>query len=263
MSLTHKGKFKQTMTYFKIIGLLTVILFIASCNPTNKDAMTSSDTPKKEHKPSLQDSLNARKAAWEVKASDEKKKLYAEGIADVANSGLLQNAKQVGNQAPEFTLQNALGENVSLADYLKKGPVVLTWYRGGWCPYCNITLHRLQEELPNFQAAGANLLALTPEVPDKSLSTKEKHDLQFEVLSDVGNAVAHEYGIVFKLIPELADSYQSGFGLHEYNGDETDELPIAATYIIDQQGVIQYAFLDPDYRNRAEPADIIKALEAL
>ena len=121
----------------------------------------------------------------------------------------------------------------------------------------------LQEELSNFKAQGANLLALTPELPDKSISTSEKHDLQFEVLSDVGNTVARDYGIVFKLTEGVAEKYQKSFDLHGYNGDASDELPLAATYVIDTDGVIRYAFLDADYRNRAEPADIIEALKKL
>jgi len=126
-----------------------------------------------------------------------------------------------------------------------------------------MTLHKLQEELPDFKATGANLLALTPELPDKSISTKEKHQLEFEVLSDLGNKIAHEYGIVFKLIPDVADIYQKGFDMHGHNGDESDELPLAATYIIDENGVIQYAFLDAEYRNRAEPSEILAVLRQL
>jgi len=152
---------------------------------------------------------------------------------------------------------------VQLNDYLKKGPVVLTWYRGGWCPYCNMTLHYLQEQLPNFQLKGASLLALTPEIPDQSMSTIEKHQLQFEVLSDVGNKVAKQYGIVFKLTDAVADSYQKAFDLHAFNGDESDELPLAATYVIDQNGQIVYTFLDADYRNRAEAKDILAALDLI
>ncbi len=257
------NKSKQGMKVTYGAGVMMICLIMMSCQSGNNNEPTNAMMSNKETIPSLQDSLDARKAAWEAKASDEKKKLYAEGIEDVASSGILQNAKQVGDQAPDFTLQNALGEHVSLSAYLEKGPVVLTWYRGGWCPYCNITLHRLQEELPGFQAAGAHLIALTPERPDKSLSTKEKHDLQFEVLSDVGNNVARDYGVVFKLIPEVAESYQSSFDLHDYNGDTSDELPLAATYIIDKNGVIRYAFLHPDYRHRAEPEELLRTLQSL
>ena len=106
-------------------------------------------------------------------------------------------------------------------------------------------------------------LGQNPELPDKSLSTSEKNALSFEVLSDIGNQVAHQYGIVFELIPELAKAYQNGFDLHGYNGDQTNALPLAATYVIDRQGTIRYAFLDADYRNRAEPAEILEALKSL
>lgn len=210
---------------------------------------------------SLKSQLEAKKAAFEEKADDHKKKVYAEGIESVEKSGIVASAKQVGDNAPNFTLTNALGEDVSLSDYLKKGKVVLTWYRGGWCPYCNLTLHELQNELPNFVANGANLLALTPELPDKSLNTAEKHDLKFEVLSDIGNKVAKEYGIVFQLIPEVAEMYNNGFDMNAYNGDESNELPLAATYVIDEDGKIIYSFLDADYRNRAEPSEITAFLK--
>ena len=211
----------------------------------------------------LQEQLNEKKQDFEAEASDYIKKIYAEGIAKVANTGILETAINVGDTAPEFTLKNALGTSVVLSDYLTKGPVVLTWYRGGWCPYCNITLQSLQQKLPLFKAEGANLLALTPELPDHSISTKEKNQLDFEVLSDVGNAVAKKYGITYKLIDSVADRYQDSFDLHGHNGDVSSELPLAATYVIDRQGRVQYAFLDAEYRNRAEPAEILEVLKGL
>lgn len=208
----------------------------------------------------LKTALDARKAGWAEKASDEIKRIYTAGIDDVENSGILASAKQTGDIAPGFTLQNATGKAVSLSEYLEKGPVVLTWYRGGWCPYCNITLRHLQQALPNFQAAGAQLLALTPELPDKSLTTQEKNELSFEVLTDTNLAVAKEYGIVFKLIDEVGEAYRKNFSLLEFNGNDSDELPLAATYVIQPDGRITYAFLDAEYRNRAEPAAILAAL---
>lgn len=238
-----------------ILGGVLIALSIGTFTTTAQCQTTESE--------SLQSTLNQRKSEFEKTAPDDLKQIYAEGIKSVESSGILSSALNVGDKAPNFSLSNALGQPVSLSDYLKKGTVILTWYRGGWCPYCNLTLHRLQEELPNFKAAGANLLALTPELPDKSISTAEKHSLQFEVLSDVGNKVAREFGVVFKLTPAVAEKYQKAFDLHGFNGDESDELPLAATYVIDSSGIIRYAFLDTDYRNRAEPADIIKALKAL
>ena len=243
---------------------LTSIVFatflLMSCNNSEPTEMANPTKRERIEKTSLQADLDAKKAAWAAKATDTKKKLYDDGIEAIVKDRIMPNAKNVGDKAPNFTLTNATGDTVQLADYLKKGKVILTWYRGGWCPYCNLTLRSLQENLPDFKAKGANLLALTPEVPDKSISTAEKHNLEFEVLSDLGNEVAREYGVVFKLIPELAESYQAGFDLHSYNGDESNELPLAATYIINQKGIIEYAFLHKDYRNRAEPSEVLKNL---
>lgn len=212
---------------------------------------------------SLRSKLEERKVAFASKASEHKKRAYSQGIEEVRTSGITSSAKQVGDMAPNFSLTNAQSKSVSLSDYLKKGSVILNWYRGGWCPYCNITLHALQQELPKFQAHGAHLIALTPELPDHSLTTQEKNELQFEVLSDVGNQIAKDYGIVFQLNDEVAGMYNAGFALNDHNGDQSNELPLAATYVIDQDGVIQYAFLDHDYRNRSEPSEITQVLSRL
>lgn len=211
---------------------------------------------------SLKSLLEQKKADFELNADDRKKTIYKAGIDSVRKSGILGRAKQVGEMAPDFVLNNALGKPVALRDYLKKGKVVLTWYRGGWCPYCNMTLQQLQREVPGFKANGANLIALTPELPDKSMDTVEKHNLQFEVLSDVGNEIARSYGIVFKLTDDVAKMYDASFGMSSYNGDDSHELPLAATYIINEDGKIGYAFLDADYRNRAEPAELTHFLES-
>lgn len=211
----------------------------------------------------LQSLLDARKADWTANASDELKRIYADGIQAVADSGLLTTAKQVGELAPDFSLQNAAGAQIKLADYLAKGPVILTWYRGGWCPYCNMTLRYLQQSLADFHATGAQLLALTPELPDKSLSTKEKNELQFEVLSDIDLQVARQYGIVFQLTEAVATVYSKNLDLVDYNGNDRNELPLGATYVIAPDGTIIYAFLDKEYRRRAEPTAILAALDNL
>lgn len=211
----------------------------------------------------LQSKLEEQKSNFSRKADDTKKKAYEEGITFVKESGFLYNAKKTGDVAPDFTLKNALGEPVQLSEYLKKGKVVLTWYRGGWCPYCNLTLNALQEELANFKKQGANLIALTPELPNESISTSEKNNLQFEVLSDVGNKVAKEYGIVFQLTGDVAELYNDAFAFHKHNGDTTNQLPLAATYIIDENGKIIYSFLDDDYRNRAEPSELTAFLQKI
>ena len=172
-------------------------------------------------------------------------------------------ALKVGDKVPNFTLKNALGKKVKLSALLKKGNVVLTWYRGGWCPYCNRALQSWQEALPELKAQGATFIALTPELPDYSLSTKEKHHLQFEVLTDLNNEVARSYGLVFTLDEATATRYEQGFGLSAYNGNHLNQLPMPATYIIDQKGVIQYAFVNPDYTQRANPEEVIKKLKKM
>lgn len=247
----------------KYTFLLPLPLLFVAC--TNEPAPMHTDVPMNDATPyiPLQDTLDAKKAAFEANADDAKKQDYAAGIEAVRASGILEAARQVGDTAPDFTLNNASGKPVRLYDELKNGPVILTWYRGGWCPYCNLTLHRLQEELPKFRAAGATLLALSPELPDSSMSTAEKHALEFDILSDLGNGVARSFGVVFHLTPEVAARYQESFDLHSYNGDASDELPLAATYVIGTDGVITYAFLHPDYRNRAEPKDILEAVKKL
>ena len=211
----------------------------------------------------LQQELNHFKAQFAQTAPEDKKQTYEKFISQLGNSGLLDQALQVGQQAKDFTLTNALGKSVNLFQLLEQGPVVLTWYRGGWCPYCNLTLHALQNDLPKIKDAGANLVALTPELPDKSLSTVEKHNLQFEVLTDLHNEVARSYGVVFGVPPQVMVYYNQGFDLHAFNGDSSNELPLAATYIIDSQRVIRYAYLNADYRSRAEPEELLAALQNL
>ena len=209
----------------------------------------------------LEKELNDRKASFEASASNEKKTKYAAGIKSVAKRHIVSNALQVGDTAINFTLTNASGKNITLFDELKKGPVILMWYRGGWCPYCNMALHYMQESLSEFKKYGANLLALTPEVPDHSITTKEKNELQFEVLSDIDNEVARQYKVVYKLTDDVAEIYENSFELSKYNDNDKAELPLAATYIIGRDKVIKYAFLDADYRNRAEPNDLITFLK--
>ena len=209
----------------------------------------------------LQTELDERKASFEKKAPEDTKKAYAEGLKAVSDSNITSKALQVGDVAPNFTLKNATGDNISLYNELKKGPVVLLWYRGGWCPYCNMTLSYMQKSIPDFKKYDANILALSPEVPDKSMSTKEKNELEFEVLSDIDNKVARDYKVVYKLTDEVAGLFEENFGLSTYNGNADAELPLAVTYIIGQDKKIKYAYLNSDYRNRAEPQELINFLK--
>ena len=212
---------------------------------------------------SLSDQLEAYKQNFLKKADTRKIRVFDEGVEDVALKGLTASAIKKGDQYLDFSLKNAQGTEVQLSEVLAKGPIVLTWYRGGWCPYCNMQLRAFQQILPEIESLGAELVALTPELPDNSLSTQEKNELSFEVLTDQDNTVAKQYGLVFKLIPEVSVYYKDAFDLEVYNGNTTDELPLAATYVIDRDGVIKYAFLDADYRVRAEPSEVLEVLKRL
>lgn len=211
----------------------------------------------------LLDDINEYKSSFNKKASLEKQKFYAQAIKELEASGVAQGLK-TGDHAPNFTLPDATGKIVSLSETLTKGPVILTFYRGGWCPYCNLELRAYQRALPEIREAGAKLIAVSPQTPDASLTTKEKDELEFTVLSDVGGKVAHHYDLVFKLQDYLIDFYkQSGLDVPAHNGNDTWELPKPATFVIDQHGTIVFAHVDSDYRNRTEPSEVIKIVKGL
>lgn len=212
----------------------------------------------------LQDQLDARRDAFLGKASPEIIRSQEKALADLEASGLVDRARKVGEQAPDFTLGDPDGEPVRLSGLLKEGPVVLTWYRGAWCPYCNIALASLAKHNDEFRKLGATLVALTPELPDTNSETVEKQGLPFEVLSDIDHKVADEYGLVFKLNDDTRKRYQEKFHLVERSGEKAaDRLPLAATYVIGTDGMIRFAFLDADYRRRAEPDAILATLKQL
>jgi peroxiredoxin len=165
-----------------------------------------------------------------------------------------RNRLQVGDRAPDFELPNAVGERIKLSDRLRRGAVILTFYRGGWCPYCNLELRAYQAILPQIRAAGVGLIAISPQTPDASLSTVEKNQLGFDVLSDAGSTVAQAYNIAFELSDKLKQLYtQFGHALPDSNGTPDWQLPIPATFVIDPDQQIRLAHIDVDYRNRLEP----------
>lgn len=172
---------------------------------------------------------------------------------------------KVGEKAPGFTLNNAFGKSVSLAKHLKKGPVVITFYRGAWCPYCNLELHALKQSMPHFKKYGASVIAITPQQPDKSLAQVKKDKYPFEILSDLDSSVMKNYRLYFEVPPELSDVYQRNFKLDisAYNGKGRNVLPVPGTFVVDRKGIVRAAFADTDYKKRMEPADIIAALKKL
>ncbi|MEM9983060.1 MAG: peroxiredoxin-like family protein [Bacteroidota bacterium] len=168
-----------------------------------------------------------------------------------------------GDQAPLFSLPNAMGKIVHLTELLKQGKVVLTFYRGSWCPYCNLALNSYQKILPQMKALGASLVAVSPQRPDESLNMKEKNNLAFEVLSDTGNQIAKQYTTVFKNgEAPIAAMEELGIDFHAFYESKDRELPIPALFIIRQDGTIEFARAESgDYRQRVEPSEILDNLQ--
>lgn len=183
---------------------------------------------------------------------------------DLMSSSLGEQALNRGDKAIDFILTNARGGETSLAELTRQGPLVLSFYRGGWCPFCNLEFKALHTILPKIKALGAQLVGISPELPGHSMSTIERHQLQFEVLSDIGNQVAWQYGLVMQVHPDLHPYYlQWGYNLPELNGDNSFVLPIPATYVIDSKGTIRAAYINKDYTQRMEPDAIIHALKSI
>ncbi|NEP87813.1 MAG: AhpC/TSA family protein [Okeania sp. SIO2C2] len=209
----------------------------------------------------LTKNLQQLQAEIQAQLPEDAKAKMNKAVVDLANSDIVDNSLKVGKKVPNFSLPNAVGKIVELNSLLVESPVVISFYRGGWCPYCNMELRGLQKYLPQITELGARLIAISPETPDNSLSTTEKNELTFEVLSDRGNQVAKEFGLVFQLPEELRPIYQSfGIDLPAYNGDESFELPIPATYVIASDGTIIHAFVNPYYTQRLDPEEIINVL---
>ncbi len=174
--------------------------------------------------------------------------------AKLATTNLEAQALQVGQTLPDFELPDATGTLVRSADFRAQGLLLISFYRGHWCPYCNLELQALQAHLDDINALGATLVAISPQTPDQSLTTQEKHDLAFPVLSDAGNSVARQFGLVFTLDDSLRPIYEAfGVDLELHNGDRSFELPVPATYLVAQDGTILNTFVTLDYRDRLAP----------
>jgi peroxiredoxin len=198
-------------------------------------------------------------------ASPERLQANAHTIADLVASGLSASALREGGVAPDFSLPDARGDIVALKTLLDRGPVVISFYRGGWCPFCNLELRGLQRVLPGIVQMGASLVAISPQLPDNSLSTQEKNQLTFPVLSDVGNVVARRFGIVFTLPTALVEANRAiGRDLAEINGEAgAAQLPMPATFVLDKSGVIRLAFVEEDWSKRLDPDIVVDTLRGL
>ncbi|MFJ5295917.1 peroxiredoxin-like family protein [Pseudomonas sp. NPDC088368] len=176
-------------------------------------------------------------------------------------SGQAERTLKVGDKAPVFTLNDPDGNPVSSTELLAKGPLVISFYRGVWCPYCNMELQALEATLPEYQALGASLVAISPQIKANSRKSVRQNNLTFPILSDEKSQVADAFGLRFALPDYLVDLYK-GFGndLPAFNDDPAWVLPMPARFVIGQDGLIKYAEVNPDYTQRPEPTDLLPAL---
>ncbi len=209
---------------------------------------------------SLREQIEAYQAELAGRVSPDALERTKARRAHLVESGIAKKSLKVGDSAPDFTLPDAYGQPVSLSDLLAHGPVVLAFYRGDWCPYCNLTLRAYQRILPEISAAQATLVAVSPQNPDHTLLTVENKELTYPVLSDVGNRVARLYRLVWS-VPE--DQRSTSARLPEYNGDDSWELPIPGTFVISSDGRIELASVDADWTHRLEPQVIVETLGQL
>lgn len=185
-------------------------------------------------------------------------------INDLEASGAGDDALKAGDMLPDAVLTNPAGADVRIRDLLARGPLIVSFYRGSWCPYCNLELRAYQDILSEIEAAGAQLIAVTPQKPDDSLSTIEKNELKFAVLTDHGNAFARALGITFELGADLQALYgQFGLNLPAQNPGAGWSLPIPATYVANRDGKIVLAHVERDYTTRLEPATALAAIKSL
>ncbi len=208
----------------------------------------------------IQDYL--QQARGEMSASDFQEMQAT--VLRMAEAAVAAQALRPGDRASNFALPNTRGERVTLDALLGKGPVVLSFYRGGWCAFCNMELDALQQVLPEITQRGAALVAIAPESPEHARATAETQHLGFDVLSDPGNAVAKHYGLAFALDEETRAFHErQNVDLRTINGNDDWELPVPGTYVIDRDGTIAWSFIDGNFTERAEPMDVIAALDRL
>ena len=176
----------------------------------------------------------------------------------ISNAAAAKGLK-IGDKAPDFTLPNALGKDVSLSETLKRGIVILKFYRGEWCPICNLDLREIQKRFPDIEALGATLLAISPQNPDDALTAKEKNELDFEVLSDANQKVIKAYNLQF----DPGEDYHKRRDLTLLNGDGSKTIPVPATFIIDHDHTIVAAHVEANYTERMKIAEILNTLKAI
>lgn len=213
----------------------------------------------------IQEQSDSLKAASAGRLPAEVLETFAHDQAAWRAKGLPADAVAVGDVLSDFTLPDATGQDVSLSELVTDGPAILVFYRGGWCPYCNLALHQYQSELvPQLPSYSARLAAISPQKPDESLTTAETHNLQFAVLSDSGARVARALGIAFEPAEDVLEAQRAlGLDIRDGNADGSPELPMPTVLIVDSDRTVRYVDVQADYTSRTEVSEILAALDRL
>jgi peroxiredoxin len=215
------------------------------------------------HATPLAEMLSQKKKTFTEKMPKEVVELHEKNIQTLKASGLAKKALNVGDKAPDVEV-NVGGELHPLSHLYPSGAVVLKFYRGGWCPYCLTELAYYEKLHEDFKKAGARIIALAPDKKEAVAKTKKDRSLSFDITSDTGHAIARKFGLVYKLDSEIAKSLKkNGIDLAAFQGNDKNELAIPATYVIGKDGKIGFAFIDADYRVRAEPSVVLEAVKKI
>ena len=213
---------------------------------------------------SLQEKLDAVKADFISKVPAELRAIMDKVTDDLIASGQAARALKAGDRAPDFVLPDPDGKMVRSIDLLKNGPLVLTFYRGVWCPYCNLDLKALEEVAADIRATGASLVAISQQTAPNSRKSQRDNKLSYPILGDKGGELADVFGIRWKSPEQLQTIYkQLGADLTAFNGESSWTLPMPARYVIDRDGTIVYSEVNPDYTHRPEPTDLLPILRKL
>src|SRR5215470_10206780 len=209
---------------------------------------------------SLEDELNKIRAAAKNDAALQA--AYQDLLARLDRAETGARALKSGDAIPAFLLPDAEGRLVASDDLLARGCLVINFFRGNWCPYCRQTLKALEAALPEIEAAGGQLVALTPDTGHHLADTKRIQRLSYEILSDVDGTVGLQFGVLFRA-PAAYRELLAGHGidLAERHGNDGGFIPLPATYVVDRDGIVRYAFVDIDFTRRAEPSTVVTALK--
>lgn len=245
---------KRVIRYVSIIGVFLLLAVASSIRADELDTV-----------PDLGRRISEYQAQRLGTGPNERQQAVMNAAVEELAAAMPKPGLEVGTRAPDFALTSAFGETVRLSESLTQGPVVLIFYRGAWCPYCNLQLHALKESQSHFQRYGAQLIAITPQTPDRSLEQYKKDAYPFQILSDLDDSVMKAYKLYFEVPEALRSLYIQDFNLDiaAYNGNGRYGLPVPGTFVINRQGIIRAVFADTDYTKRMEPAAIIEALAGI